>query len=154
MPGVTRRAGADRAVGIWSAHTRTLFAAAGHSGSTLDLNKGMRRPTSTAGLILFREVDLLGRKTLLTVNSSPRCRGMTAMQKLLVNVLVAIAAIACGELGRNDKAVVIFLLLSASGLVAVQAIHAFACMQAHLVFMHYGILCARMTFSTLSGCTN
>src|SRR5215469_2515160 len=152
MPRVTCRAGPDRAVGIWSAHTVTLFAAAGHGGSPLQRNEGMRWPTSTARLIGFREVHLLGREAFLAVNRSPRRRGMTAMQKLLVNDLVATAAIARGEFARNDKAVVIFLFLSARGLVAVQAIHAFARMQAHLVFMDYGILCARMAFGTLPSC--
>src|SRR5215469_243992 len=99
VPGVTCRAGPDRSIGIRAAHAMTLFAAAGHCRPSLHLNKGMRRPTSTARLIRFGKVHLFRRKTLLTVNSSPRRGGVTAVQKLLVNALVTTAAIARGELG-------------------------------------------------------
>ena len=49
---------------------------------------------------------------------------------------------------------VILFLLSGGGLMAVKAIHAFGCVQAHFIFVNYGILSARMTLGAFSGRTN
>ena len=76
---------------------------------------------------------------------------MPAVQELLVDVLVAAAAIAGGELGGNDEAVMVFLLLSGGGLMAVEAVDALSACSAHFVLVDDGVLGARVAFGALAG---
>src|SRR5215472_4554952 len=79
---------------------------------------------------------------------------MAAAQELLIDVFMAATAVPCRQLGRNHEAVVIFLLLSGGGLMAVQATHTFGSVQAHFIGVDYGILSAHMTLCAFSGSTN
>ena len=58
------------------------------------------------------------------------------------------------SLGGDDESVVIFLLLAGGGLVALQAVHAFARVRAHLILVHDGVLRARVTFRAFPGGAN
>src|SRR5579864_938378 len=62
VPRVAAGAGPNRAVSIRFSHAMALFAATGHSGSTFQLHKWVRRPAGASGLIHFRKSYLLGRK--------------------------------------------------------------------------------------------
>ena len=76
---------------------------------------------------------------------------MAAMQKLLINLFVATAAVSRGEANRrNDESVMIFFLLPGRGLVAVQAVDALLRVAAHFVFMHHGILRPLVAFGAFS----
>src|SRR5581483_6142911 len=154
MAGMACGAVADGAVGVGPAHAVTLFAAAGHGRAAFELNEGMRRPARATGLIGFREIHLLGAQALFPINSSPRRSGMTAMEKLLINALVAAAAIPGGQLGRDDEAMMIFLLLAGGRLMAFKAVHSFAGVGAHLVLVYYGILRAGVALGTFSSGAN
>ena len=73
------------------------------------------------------------------------------MQKLLINGLMAGAAVAGRQLGRNNEPVVVLFLLVGGGLMALQAIHAVAGMRAHLVFVNNRVLRARVAFGAFAG---
>lgn len=71
---------------------------------------------------------------------------MTTANILLIDLLVTAAAIRGGQTNAgNYKSMMIFLVLARRGLVALQTIHAFLGVLAHFIFMHYGILQARVT---------
>jgi hypothetical protein len=61
---------------------------------------------------------------------------VAAAKKFLVNTFVARTAISSGQMGADGKAVMIHLLLTWTGLVAFEAIHALLSVCGHLVFMH------------------
>ena len=76
------------------------------------------------------------------------------MQKLLVNGLMAGAAIAGRQLGRNDEAVVVLFFLIGGRLMALQAIDVFPGVRAHLVFVDDGVLCTRVAFGAFARSTH
>ena len=76
---------------------------------------------------------------------------MAAVQKLLIDGLVAASAISGSQFGGDHEAVMIFLFLSGRRLVAVEAVHAFAGVGAHLVFVDDGILRTGVTLGAFSG---
>src|SRR5579871_4428206 len=73
------------------------------------------------------------------------------MQELLIDGLVTASAISGRQFRRNHKAVMVLLFLSCRRLVAVQTVHTFAGVGAHLVFVHDGILRTRVTLGAFSG---
>jgi hypothetical protein len=75
---------------------------------------------------------------------------VAAVQELLIDVLVTASAIASGQFGGDDEAVMILFILTGCGLMAVKAVHAFPGMQTHLVFVNHRILSARVTLRALS----
>jgi len=79
---------------------------------------------------------------------------MPAVKELLVNALVATPAISRRELGRDYESVMVFPFLSRGGLMALQAVHTFTCMSAHLIFMNYRILRARVTLGAFARSAN
>ena|SRR5690242_10685683 len=76
---------------------------------------------------------------------------MTAVQELLVDRLVTAAAISGRELRRDDKAVMVLLLLTRSRLMAFEAADAFAGVLAHFIFVDHRVLRARVALGTLAG---
>ena len=76
---------------------------------------------------------------------------MATVQKLLIDVFVAAAAVPRGQLGGDQEAVMILFVLAGSGLMAVEAVHTFLGVQAHLVFVNHRILSPGVAFSTFSG---
>ena len=76
---------------------------------------------------------------------------MAAVQELLIDGLVTASAISGRQLGRDHEAVMVFLFLSGRGLVTVEAVHAFAGVRAHLVFVDDGILRPGVTLGTFPG---
>jgi hypothetical protein len=144
----------DGTVGIGPADAVALLAPAGHRRTTFQLGKRVGRPTSTTGLIRLREIYLFGRKALLAVNGCPCRSGMSAMQELLINVLVAASTISRGQLCRDYESMMVFLVLARSWLMAIKTIHSFLGVHTHFVFVYYRILSSRMTFSALSGSTH
>ncbi len=121
---------------------------------SLGSDEGMRRPPCASGLVLLAEVDLCGAEALLAIDGGPTGRGVAAVQELLVDALVATAAVAGGELGADDKAVMVLLLLAFGGLVAVQAVDAFFGVGAHLVLMHHRVLEAGVALGALAAGAN
>ncbi len=65
---------------------------------------------------------------------------MSATQEFLIDALVTSTAVPSRKLGRNDEAVVFFLLLIFCRLVAVETIHALFGVAAHFVFVNNRIL--------------
>src|SRR6185437_1613393 len=147
---VTRGATANRAVGVGPSNAVALFASAGHGRTTLELDKRVRRPARASRLIRLRKLYLFRTQSLLAVDRSPRRPSMAATQKLLVDILVTAAAVAGRQFGRDDEPVMFLFLLSGRWLMTVEAIHTFLSMQAHLVFVHYGILNSRVAFCALA----
>lgn len=154
MPGMAGRAVSDRSVRIGPADAVALLASAGHGGSALNLHKRMRWTPGSSRLVHFREVHLFGREPLLAVYGGPRRRSVPAVQELLVDILVAAAAVPRGQLGGNDESVMIFLLLPRRWLMAIQAVHAFLRVHAHLIFVDDGVLSPYVAFRTFSSGTN
>jgi hypothetical protein len=76
---------------------------------------------------------------------------MATVQKLLIDVFVAAAAVPRGQLGGDHEAVMILFALAGSGLMAVEAVHTFLGVQAHLVFVNHRILSPGVAFSAFSG---
>ena len=75
---------------------------------------------------------------------------MATVQKLLIDVFVAAAAVPRGQLGGDHEAVMILFALAGSGLMAVEAVHTFLGVQAHLVFVNHGVLQARVALGAFS----
>lgn len=75
---------------------------------------------------------------------------MPAMQELPVDGFVTASAISGGELGRDHEAVMVFSFLPGCGLVAIQTVHAFAGVGAHLVFVDHGVLRTGVTLGAFS----
>ena len=86
------------------------------------------------------------------MNCCPTGGRVTAAQELLVDAFMAGAAIARGQVSADHKAVVIDLLLARGRLVAVQAVDALFCVGGHFVFVHHGILEARMALRAFARC--
>lgn len=76
---------------------------------------------------------------------------MATVQKLLIDVFVAAAAVPRGQLAGDHEAVMILFVLAGSGLMAVEAVHTFLGVQAHLVFVNHRILSPGVAFSAFSG---
>src|SRR5947207_418299 len=150
MPRMTRGAGADGAVFVGPAHGVALLAAAYHRGAALGVHKWMRRSPRSAGLVGLREIHLLRSQALLAIDGAPRRRRVTTAQEFLVDGLMALPAIACGEVFGNHEAVMIFLLLVLGGLMAVEAIHTLGGVGRHLVLMHNRILQPCVSLGTLA----
>src|ERR1041385_2125117 len=79
---------------------------------------------------------------------------MTAAQELLINVFMAGTAISCGQLFRNDEALMVRLFLPCNRLMAVETIHALPRVLAHLVLVNNRVLSSEMAFRTFPACTN
>jgi hypothetical protein len=116
---------ADRAVIVGFTDRVTLLAAGGDCGMAFGQSEWVGRTLGASGLELFAEGDLLSAQTLFAMYGGPTGSGVAAAQKLLIDAFMAGAAVARGEMGADHKAVMVNLLLIRSGLVAVQAIHAF-----------------------------
>ncbi len=155
MARVARGAVADRAVFVWLADRMALLAAAGHRGRALESGERMRRPFHAAGLVGLGERDLFRSESLFTTHGGPGNGGVPAVQKFLIDLFVASAAIAGGDVaGGDDEAVMVFGLLSGRGLMAVEAIHAAFGVLAHFVFVNDGVLGARVAVGALAAGAN
>lgn len=154
VPSVTDSTGPDRAVAVRLSHTVALITSAGFGQGSFQFSQWIGRTTSAARLILFRKTHLLGCEALLAVDRSPGGRGVATVEELLINVFVAAPAVPRRQLVGDDESVVVLLLLALGRLMAIEAVHALARVRAHLVFMDYGILRARMAFGAFSGCPN
>lgn len=76
---------------------------------------------------------------------------MTAAGELLINLLMAVAAVGGGEVTfGNDEAVMFFLFLRRRSLMAVETTHALLGVRAHFIFVHDRILGAGVTFGALA----
>src|ERR1051326_6711723 len=154
MTSVTVGAVADGAVGVGLAHAVTFLAAAGHGRSAFELDEGMWRTAGGGGLISFRKIYLLGREAFLAVDCGPGGSGVAAAQELLIDAVMAAAAVSSGQLGGDDEAVMILFFLAGSGLVALEAVDAFAGVRAHFVFVDDGVLRTGLAFGAFSAGPN
>ena len=121
MPGVARRAGADRAVIVRPADAVALLAAAGHRRAALQRDERMRRPLRVPGLIGLGERDLLRaqcpsrRRLPPTIPPRAGCAGIAGRR------LVAAPAVARRQIRRDHEAVMLFVLLIRGRLMAIEA---------------------------------
>jgi hypothetical protein len=81
-------------------------------------------------LKLFREVDLFGRETLLSVDGCPGGTGVPTVQELLIDRFVATAAVSRREFRGNHKPVMVLFVLPGCRLMAIKTSHAFVGMLA------------------------
>lgn len=88
------------------------------------------------------------------MNGSPAWGGVAAAEKFLVDAFVAGTAVAGRKVRGDHESVMINFLLIGARLVAVEAIDAFLRVGGHFVFVHDGVLKARVTFSALSRSAN
>ncbi len=102
-------------------------------------------------MILLGESGLFGRKPFLTVDGCPGNSSMPAAQELLVRRFVAAPAIRRGELFGDHKAVMIFVLLVGSRLMAFQATDMFHRVDAHLIFVYDAVLQAVVALRAFAG---
>ena len=79
---------------------------------------------------------------------------MAAAQELLVNRLKTAPAVPRREPGRNDKPVMVLLLLALSGLMALEAVDALLRVQADLVLVHHGELLLDVALGAFAGRAN
>ena len=126
MPGMAGCARADRAIAVWSAHTVALLTAAGHSGCAFELRDHIRRPASCSGLKLLGKINLFGRETFFSVYGCPCGGGVPAVQELLIDRFVTAAAVSRSEFRGNNKSVMVLLILSGCGLMAIETVDALA----------------------------
>src|SRR5215470_6076590 len=151
VPCVTDGTVSDRAVSVRPSHTMALLTPTGFRRRSFQLRQWISGATGTSRLIGLRKIHLLGGEPLLAMDRSPRGRCVAAAQELLINALVAAAAVTRCQLAGDYETVVIPLLLPRRWLVAVQAIHALSRVHAHLILVHYRVLGSRVTFCALSG---
>ena len=154
MTGVALGAGADGAVLIWLSDGVALLASCGDGWMPFGDDKRIWRAFGCTGLELLAEGDLFRLQALLSVDGCPAWRGVPAAQVLLVDALMAGAAVAGGEMRADDEAVVIDLFLSGGGLVAIEAVNALFGVGGHLVLMNNGVLKTGMALGALAGGTN
>src|SRR5215472_7300295 len=151
MPCVTDSAVSDRAVSVRPSHAMARLTSTGFRRCSFQLSQRIRGATGTSRLIGLRKIHLVGGEPLLAVDRSPRGRCVAAAQELLINVLVAAAAVTRCQLAGDYETVVIYLLLPRRRLVAVETIHALSSVRAHLILVHHRVLGSGVTFSALSG---
>jgi hypothetical protein len=102
-------------------------------------------------LKLFREVDLFGRETLLSIHGCPGRTGVPAVQELLIYRFVATATVSRRKFRGNHKPMMVLFVLPGCRLMAIKTRYAFAGMLAQLILVNYRILGAGMAFSALAG---
>jgi hypothetical protein len=122
----------------------TFWKSAGAGRRALQLGEGICRALDVAGIVLLGEGYLLGREAFFAHDCGPGRGGVTAAQKLLVDLLVARAAIAGGHLRGDDEAFMFLLFLGLRRPMAVQAGHALGGVLAHFEFVDDGVLLTRM----------
>jgi len=103
---------------------------------------------------LFREVDLFGRETLLSIHGRPGGTGVAAVEELLIDRFMAAAAVSRREFRRNHKPVMVLFVLPGCRLMAIKTSYAFVGVLAQLIFVNYRILGTGMAFSALAGGPN
>jgi hypothetical protein len=102
-------------------------------------------------LKLFREVDLFGRETLLSIHGCPGRTGVPAVQELLIYRFVATATVSRRKFRGNHKPMMVLFVLPGCRLMAIKTRYAFAGMLAQFILVNYRILGAGMAFSALAG---
>jgi hypothetical protein len=140
----------NRPIVIWLSDGVALLAAGCDGRVPFSECEWIWRTLGAAGLELLAESDLFRRETLFAVHRSPTWRGVAAPQELLVDAFVAGSAVPRGQMGTDHKAVMIRLLLSGRGLVAVEAVYALFRMGRHFIFVHDRVLETCVAFRTLS----
>lgn len=75
---------------------------------------------------------------------------MAAAKEFLIDALVAAATITGSQMGTDNEAVMIHLLLPLCRLMAVEAVDPFAGVGTHLVFMDNGILRSSVTLGAFA----
>src|SRR3954465_11203625 len=96
----------------------------------------MCRTIGVSGLILFSKRYLFSRQSLGAVNSRPRNRCVPATLKLVIDALMTSTTIAGGQLGSDNKPIVVLALLIRSGLVTVETSDALLAVTTHFIFVH------------------
>ena len=150
MTRVTSRAVPDRSILVRLAYAVATGTPAFRCRRAFDSNQRVGRTLDGSRLELLPERNLFGRKILVAGYRGPRCRGVPAMKKLLVNRFVTIPAIRRGYAGVDHEPVVVRSLLPLRNLVAIQAIDILPGMAAHFEFVHYRILRVQMAFGAFA----
>jgi len=81
----------------------------------------IRRTICATWLELLAEGDLLFAEALGAMHCRPAWRRVAAAQEFLIDVFVAGAAVARGEMIADDEAVMVDLILACGGRVAIEA---------------------------------
>src|SRR5579884_3128496 len=89
---------------------------------------------------LFAKSNLLDCQVLVAVDRCPGRGGVAAAQVLLIDRLVAGAAVGGGHTSGDDEAVMVVAFLSVGGLMAFRAVDLLARMNAQFVFVDDRIL--------------
>ncbi len=108
------------------------------------------RPIRAAGLKLLTEGDLFLAQSCGAVNCCPARRGVPAAQKFLVDVFMARAAIAGGEMIADDESVMVHFVLARGRRVAIEARDVLARVDRHFVFVDDGVLLTRMALGAFA----
>src|SRR6476661_3208176 len=151
---MARGAGADRPIVVRAADAVALRAAAGARRRSLDRDERMRRSTGAARLEALGEFDHLRPKARFAEHCGPRRRRVSAAQEFLIHRLVTAAAVAGGQLARDDEPVMLLSLLAGGGLMAIEAVDAALRVTAHLVFVDDRVLLLRVALGALPGCAD
>lgn len=154
MAGVTFGAGADGAVVIWFSNGVALLASGRDGWMPFGDDQRIWRALGCTGLKLLAEGDLFRSQALFSVDGCPAWRGVAAAQVFLVDALMACAAVSGSEMRADDEAVVIDLVLSGGGLVAIEAVDALSGVGGHFVLVDHGVLEPGMAFGALAGGAN
>ena len=151
VTGVTSGAGPDGAVGVGLAVDAVATGAASLDGGlALQADERIRRPLRTTRLKLLAERDLLRGEALLSVDSGPGRRGVPAVQKLLILLIVTTPAVGGRHRFRDLEAVMVHLVLMFRRLVAVEATDTFLGVHAQFVLMDDGVLLLGVAFGALA----
>jgi len=106
---MTRGAGTDGAVGIRPPDALALLVAAGHGRLAFQRGERVRRAPGVSRVILLGETDLLGRECLFAIHRGTRNARVPAAQELLVDRLVAAAAISRRRMFGDHEPVMLVL---------------------------------------------
>ena len=143
-------AGADGAVRVGPADAVALDAAGADGRRAFQGGQRVGRPFARTGVVLFAEGNLLGAEILVAVNRRPGRRGVAAAQELLIDRLMARAAVARRQPRGDDEAVMVLLVLPLGRLMAIEAVDLLVVVDAHLIFVDDRVVHLGMALGTLA----
>src|SRR6185437_1387752 len=136
---------------VGAADAMALRAAAGHGSVAFEIDERVRRAFAGPRVVFLGKGDLLFSQPAFAIHRRPGGRRVPSAQKLLIDRLVAVAAIAGRQSRGDDEAVMVDLRLIGGLLMTIEAVHVFLGMYAQLVFVNDGDRLPGVPLGALAG---